>query len=189
MPKPQDILGQKFGRLSVISSTEEKDANGRTLYKCQCACGGTRLAPACLLLNGRITSCGCAQEQARKFAGRKERNAFTPEEEARRISTIISKEESGVYRRGTFWVAQMKFAGKTYHILSSADKEEAQAARQEIVRIRIESGDEAAVAHLEQIKKARKEERREMMKLFGGFPKREEIAKIKSERENFKPKQ
>ena len=100
MPKPQDILGQKFGRLSVISATEEKDATGRTLYKCQCDCGGTRLAPAYLLLSGRVTSCGCAQEQVRKFAGRKERNAFTPEEEARRISTIISKEESGVYRRG-----------------------------------------------------------------------------------------
>ena len=182
MPKPQDILGQKFGRLSVISATEEKDATGRTLYKCQCDCGGTRLAPAYLLLSGRVTSCGCAQEQVRKFAGRKERSTFTPEEEARRISTIISKEESGVYRRGNFWVAQMKFAGKTYHILSTADKEEAQAARQEIVRIRIELGDEAAIEYLEQIKEARKEERRQMMKLFGGFPTREEIAEMKKKK-------
>ena len=73
----------------------------------------------------------------------------------------------------------MKFAGKTYHILSTANKEEAQAARQEIVRIRIESGDEAAIEYLEQIKEARKEERREMMKLFGGFPTREQMAEIK----------
>lgn len=182
MPKPQNILGQKFGRLSVIEATEEKDANGRTLYECQCECGGTRLAPAYLLLNGRITSCGCAQEQARKFAGRKDRNAFTPEEEARRISTIISKDESGVYQRRNFWVAQMKFAGKTYHILSSADKEEAQAARQEIVRIRIESGDEAAIEYLAQTKETRKEARRQMMKLFGGFPTREEIAEMKKKK-------
>lgn len=26
MPKPQNILGQKFGRLSVIEATEEKEA-------------------------------------------------------------------------------------------------------------------------------------------------------------------
>ena len=182
MPKPQDILGQKFGHLSVIGTTEEKDAHGRTLYKCQCDCGGTRLAPAYLLLSGRVTSCGCAQEQVRKFAGRKERSTFTPEEEARRISTIISKEEAGVYRRGNFWVAQMKFAGKSYHILSTADKEEAQAARQEIVRIRIELGNEAAIEYLEQIKEARKKERREMMKLFGGFPTREEIAEMKKKK-------
>lgn len=182
VPNPKEILGQQFGRLTVLNATEERDANGRRLYTCQCECGGTRLAPAYLLLSGRVTSCGCAQKQARKFAGRKERSSYTPEEEARRISTIISKEESGVYRRGDFWVAQMKFGGKTYHILSTADKEEARVARQEIVRLRVESGDDAAIEYLEQTKEARKAERREMMKRYGGFPTREEMAEMKKEK-------
>lgn len=62
MPKPQDILGLKFGRLSVMSATEEKDTNGRTLYKCQCDCDRTKKVPACLLLSGRVSNCGCAQQ-------------------------------------------------------------------------------------------------------------------------------
>ena len=73
----------------------------------------------------------------------------------------------------------MKFGGKTYHILSTPDKEEAIAARQEIVRLRTESGDDAAIDYLEQTKEARKAERRELMKRYGGFPTREEMEKMR----------
>ena len=60
--KASDILGQKYGRLLVIGATEEKDANGRTLYECQCDCGGTKKVPAYLLMSGRVSSCGCARK-------------------------------------------------------------------------------------------------------------------------------
>lgn len=73
----------------------------------------------------------------------------------------------------------MKFGGQTYHILSTPDKEEAVAARQEIVRLRIDAGDDVAIEYLEQTKEVRKVERRELMKRFGGFPTREEMAKMK----------
>lgn len=69
-----------------------------------------------------------------------------------------------------------------YHILSTPDKEEAIAARQEIVRLRTESGDDAAVEYLEQQKEARKAERRELMKQYGGFPTREEMAEMKQQK-------
>ena len=62
MPRAQEILGQKFGKLTVLSATDEKDNDGRTLYECQCDCGGERTAPAYLLLGGRVTSCGCARK-------------------------------------------------------------------------------------------------------------------------------
>lgn len=168
MPKPQVILGQKFGRLMVVRATEEKDANGRTLYECQCDCGETKKVPAYLLLGGRVTSCGCARKG----------HVRTREVEAERVKQIYTQ-AAGVYQRGKFYVAQMKFGGQTYHILSTPDKEEAVAARQEIVHLRIGAGDDAAIEYLEQTKEARKAERRELMKRFGGFPTREEMAKMK----------
>ena len=168
MPKPQDILGQKFGKLTVFSATDEKDADGRMLYLCRCDCGGERTAPAYLLLGGRVTSCGCARKG----------HIRSQEVESERVKQIYTQAD-GVYQRGRFWVAQMKFGGKTYHILSTPDKEEAIAARQEIVRLRTESGDDAAIDYLEQTKEARKAERRELMKRYGGFPTREEMAKMR----------
>ena len=171
MPKPQDILGQKYGRLLVTGTTEEKDANGRTLYECQCDCGGTKKVPAYLLMSGRVSSCGCARKG----------HVRTREVETERVKQIYTQ-AAGVYQRGKFWVAQMKFGGTTYHILSTPDKEEAVAARQEIVRLREQSGDDAAIEYLVQQKEARKEERREMMKLYGGFPTREEMAEMKQQK-------
>lgn len=168
MPKPQDIVGRKFGRLTVICPTEEKDNDGRKLYLCQCDCGGERKAPAYLLLGERVTSCGCARKG----------HIRTKEVETERVKQIYTQ-AAGVYQRGEFWVAQMKFGGTTYHILSTPDKEEAVAARQEIVRLREQSGDDAAIAYLVQQKEARKEERREMMKFYGGFPTREEMAEMR----------
>lgn len=171
MPKPQDILGQKYGRLLVIGATEEKDANGRTLYECQCDCGGTKKVPAYLLLGGRVTSCGCARKG----------HVRTREVETERVKQIYTQ-AAGVYQRGENWVAQIKFGGTTYHILSTPDREEAFAARQEIVQMRIDRGDDATIEHLEQIKEARKAERRELMKRFGGFPTREEMAEMRKKK-------
>lgn len=168
MPKPQEILGQKFGKLTVLRATDEKDNDGRTLYLCRCDCGGERTAPAYLLLGGRVTSCGCARKG----------HVRTREVETERVKQIYTQ-AAGVYQRGRFWVAQMKFGGTTYHILSTPDKEEAVAARQEIVRLRTESGDDAAIDYLEETKEARKAERRELMKRYGGFPTREEMAKMR----------
>ena len=168
MPKPQEILGQRFGKLTVLSATDEKDNDGRTLYLCRCDCGKAKKVPAYLLTSGRVSSCGCARK-----------GHIRPREvETERVKQIYTQ-AVGVYQRGRFWVAQMKFGGKTYHILSTPDKEEAVAARQEIVRLRIESGDDAAIDYLEQTKEARKAERRELMKRYGGFPTREEMAEMR----------
>lgn len=161
-------IGQKYGKLTTLDATSEKDPNGRTLYLCQCDCGGTKKIPAYLLTSGRVSSCGCARKG----------HVRTREVETERVKQIYTQ-AAGVYQRGRFWVAQMKFGGTTYHILSTPDKEEAVAARQEIVRLRIESGDDAAIDYLEQTKEARKAERHELMKRYGGFPTREEMAEMK----------
>lgn len=54
----RDIIGEKFGRLTVI---EKVGVNkfGKTLYKCKCDCGNNHIAIYSSLLNGHSVSCGC----------------------------------------------------------------------------------------------------------------------------------
>lgn len=179
MAQRDEIIGRKFGRLTVVEVSPEKGSNGRTLYLCKCECGNTKLAPANRLRSGGVKSCGCAQIEARRnIGGSKERRGWTEEEERYRASKIYSQAE-GVYQRGTLWVAQMKIRGKTYHILATPDKEAAVKARREIVQLRMYEGDDAAIRYLEKEKAARQEERTELQKQFGGFPTREQIAEMK----------
>ena len=59
----KDLKGQKFGKLTAIERTEEKDRNS---YKwlCQCECGNEVKVSANKLLSGNTTSCGCARREA-----------------------------------------------------------------------------------------------------------------------------
>lgn len=62
-PKPtafRNLIGQRFGRLLVVSETDRVVANRRR-YLCQCDCGKSRIVyPASLTRTDRPTeSCGC----------------------------------------------------------------------------------------------------------------------------------
>jgi hypothetical protein len=58
-----DYIGQKFGKLTVLSRAENSNANKRR-YNCICECGGSSVVVASSLKNGRITTCGCGQREA-----------------------------------------------------------------------------------------------------------------------------
>ena len=64
--KAIDIIGKKFGRLTVISFSH---SNGyRKYYLCKCECGKEKIIYKGNLLAGRTLSCGCLQkEQAKKY--------------------------------------------------------------------------------------------------------------------------
>ena len=56
MPKKQNLLGQRFGRLTVIEETRK----GRYVaWRCKCDCGGETIVISHYLLAGKIVSCGC----------------------------------------------------------------------------------------------------------------------------------
>ena len=59
MPAPIDITGRRFGKLTVVGRSNEKSVDGRTLWLCNCDCGGQKLATAQSLLRGSTTACGC----------------------------------------------------------------------------------------------------------------------------------
>ena len=52
-----DLTGQRFGRLVVVERAESKGK--RTMWKCLCDCGNTKVVGAGNLKNGHTTSCGC----------------------------------------------------------------------------------------------------------------------------------
>lgn len=149
-------LGKTYGMLTVDAATTEKDYRGRTLYLCTCQCTRTRLVAADRLLAGGVTSCGCMQERARKLiGGSKERRGWTAEEEAARIAKRMTGCE-GIYQRGDTYIAQIKIAYKTYHIGSYENRDDALEARQNVVHVRIQDGDAAAIEHIAELKKARR---------------------------------
>lgn len=57
-----DLVGQKFGKLTVISSVEtiiEPSGTRRTAYLCRCDCGNEVIAKTINLRAGDTSSCGC----------------------------------------------------------------------------------------------------------------------------------
>ena len=78
MPRRADLIGRRFGHLTVIDKVDRKQDRYQ-VWKCQCDCGNTIEVNTKRLLRGTVTSCGCAKEgqsarhgsQAEDLTGRK----------------------------------------------------------------------------------------------------------------------
>lgn len=65
---PYDIIGVRFGRLTVIERIENTK-DGKAQFKCHCDCGQYKDVRAKSLRNGDTKSCGCLlSEESRKRA-------------------------------------------------------------------------------------------------------------------------
>ena len=62
--KKLDLIGQKFGRLTVVE-TSEPSKTGKSRWVCQCSCGNRVTVIGHDLKNGKTKSCGCFQKEAR----------------------------------------------------------------------------------------------------------------------------
>ena len=58
----KDLIGQKFGRLTVISYAGT-GANRRARWNCTCDCGGEAIIEGKNLLKGLTQSCGCIKKE------------------------------------------------------------------------------------------------------------------------------
>lgn len=136
----KDLIGKKFGKLTVIEKTEKREC-GYVVWKCLCECGNITHVTSGNLLSGNTFSCGClsnqlAKENAPKNLEKHKKNNYV---ENTRIDllekTKPNKNNScgirGVYKRKKDgkYVATLFFKGKRYFLGSYATKEEAAMAR------------------------------------------------------------
>lgn len=62
MANVKDLIGQRFGKLVVLSRAEN-DKTKHTRWLCQCDCGNTKIVHGCSLKRGLTQSCGCLQKE------------------------------------------------------------------------------------------------------------------------------
>lgn len=58
-----DLVGQVFGRLTVIKETEQQTKSGQYAWVCKCSCGGDAVVAGHDLRKGHTQSCGCLQKE------------------------------------------------------------------------------------------------------------------------------
>ena len=62
-----DLTGQRFGRLTVVSRSENAK-NGNSRWACKCSCGNNITTERSSLIQGKTRSCGCYQSDRTKEA-------------------------------------------------------------------------------------------------------------------------
>lgn len=55
----KSLIGQRFGKLTVVEMLEERNKFKRIMYKCKCDCGGEIITSSSCLKNHYTSSCGC----------------------------------------------------------------------------------------------------------------------------------
>lgn len=66
----KDIIGMKFGRITVISESNKRNKCGHVYWDCICDCGKRKTISGSALRLGKTNSCGClARETVRKEYG------------------------------------------------------------------------------------------------------------------------
>lgn len=61
MGKFEDLTGKRFGYL--IAEARDTSCIRRTVYRCKCDCGNTKVVSATHLVGGKIISCGCYRKK------------------------------------------------------------------------------------------------------------------------------
>lgn len=83
MPNKINLIGRIFGRLTVVSESNERNVHGGVVWNCMCACGESRKVISRSLVAGLTTSCGCYNRErvieTHTTHGKSPRSGKTPE--------------------------------------------------------------------------------------------------------------
>lgn len=137
--KTNNILGKRFGRLTVIGVGRTyimpNGKKGGKYVLCKCDCGKTVEVNRANLMNGSTKSCGCLNKEVQ--------NSVKPERfgviEQTNVNIILNKNltksnTSGIkgvswHKRKKKWVARIMFKGASYWLGAYSDREDAEIAR------------------------------------------------------------
>lgn len=65
----KNLIGQRFGKLTVLNISDKRDS--RIYWECRCDCGTIKNIAGGHLSGGRINSCGCIRLEKTNFIGQK----------------------------------------------------------------------------------------------------------------------
>ena len=66
-----NIVGHKFGKLTVIKKTDERYIDGSILYLCKCECGKEIKSTSSRLKSGHLKTCGDPIHQVEDLTNKK----------------------------------------------------------------------------------------------------------------------
>lgn len=134
----KNLIGKKFGRLTVVRLSENRSHNRENIWECICQCGGKTKARTSDLQTGHIRSCGCLMIE---FANKNVRKAI---ESDRYKGTKIGRLKAGKPSNNTSgckgvywnknegkWHARITFKNKVHSLGRYENKEDAIKARKE----------------------------------------------------------
>lgn len=135
----RNLVGQRFGRLTAIRPTDEREnVTGSVIWECRCDCGNTAFVSSTALTSGNTTSCGCYKKDV--ISKNMKKNREKSYIDGTSINAITNKVRSdntsgvkGIYwnKRQKNWVVRIGFKGKRYYVGAFKDLEDAKAARKE----------------------------------------------------------
>ncbi len=113
MPKPLDLVGKRFGMLTV---KERISCYGNSKWLCECDCGNLYEAYATNLKSGKIYSCGCVKRRGKNPKDNVEEtrlSALTRKKRKDANSTIKGVRFSEQHKK---WQAYIGFKGKLINL-------------------------------------------------------------------------
>lgn len=132
----KNIIGNRFGRLTVLNLCEKRYGNGSVVYLCKCDCGNKIEVPSSTLLNGNTKSCGCLSKEKAKttLISTNEKTLYKNTKPCILTSKVRCDNSSGykgVYLYRSKWKARIQLQGKVHNLGTFMNKEDAIKARQE----------------------------------------------------------
>ena len=114
MAKKRNIIGEKFGKLTVIKEDLDKltklDSGGYNhYYICECECGNIITTSKRSLLNGHTKSCGCAKvgSQRENLTGKKFNRLLVIKLDEERTKKSLEDFRSGLTNcTRTYWICK-----------------------------------------------------------------------------------
>lgn len=114
-PGTRDLRGRRFGHLTALQPTEQRNSNGCMMWLCRCElCGEEKLLSSRDLLTGNTKSCGNHSKRAVEI-GLHDGSSIRKLEYYRTMEFPLTKSGyTGVSQRSDSgkWTATMKFQGK-----------------------------------------------------------------------------
>lgn len=101
MSKRAELIGKRFGKLTVVA--REASKNGKAKWLCQCDCGGTTITDSNHLISGHTQSCGCIGIERIKNLNKGKSLTYDLTGDRYGKLTVISFSHYSDDKKRTFW--------------------------------------------------------------------------------------